>query len=245
MWTVIGLVLMVVGFISVLVCAKLQKTNPNAQPLAIASAAVMLTGLGIYGYFYMFGSNDGDMEAAMIYQCSIMDQAGNYLKKAAPGKKVVFVVEPGLSKTENGKKLLEAQQKAFEKAYGGSVEVVEFEVEGLNEEDGGSYADTMKVADFEKLVAENESADIFVLTIGLPSGDQVPDFKGKTVFLTNSGMIETKDLKSAIEEGTITAVVTGNGKKIDPNFEPDEDKLKEAFDTRWIIVDKDNLDKLK
>ena len=133
MWTVVGLVLMAVGFIGVLIGAKMQKTNPNGQPLALASAAVMITGLGIYGYTYMFGSNDGDMEAAMIYQCSIMDQAGNYLKKSAPGKKVVFVVEPGLAKTENGKKLLDAQKKAFDKAYGGSCEVVELEVEGLNE----------------------------------------------------------------------------------------------------------------
>ena len=72
------------------------------------------------------------------------------IKKSAPGKKVVFVVEPGLAKTENGKKLLDAQKKAFDKAYGGSCEVVELEVEGLNEEDGGSYADTMKIEDFER-----------------------------------------------------------------------------------------------
>jgi len=207
----------------------------------IAAFAVILTGCDDSAA----EESDDYMKTAMIYQCSIMDQAGNYLKKAAPGKKVVFVIEPGLWKTENGRKLLEAQKKAFDKAYGGSVELVEFEVEGLNEEDGDSYADAMKVADFEKLVAENESADIFVLTVGLPSGDQVPDFKGKTVFLTNSGIIETKDLKSAIEAGIITAVVTGNGKKIDPYFEPDEDKLKEAFNTRWVIVDKYNLDKLK
>ena len=238
MWTTIGLIVMAVGFLGVLVCAKLK-----SQPLAMFSAVVMLAGLGIYAYFYMNG-DDAAMEDGVVFQCAIMDQAGAYLKKSVPGKNVVMVVEPGLAKYENGKKLLDAQKKAFEKAYGGSVEIVELEVEGLNEDDGGSYADMMKAEDLEKIVAANESADIFVITVGLPT-EGVPDFKEKTVFLTNSGMIDNRDLKGAIEDGKVTAVVSGNGKKLDPDFRPDDDNLKEAFNYRWIIVDNSNLDKLK
>lgn len=244
MGTTVGIIMMVAGFLGVLVCAKMQKTNPNIQPVAILMALIMLSGLGVYAYNYMSG-DDGNMEDGIIYQCSIMDRAGDYLKKKAAGKSVVLVVEPGIASHEAGKKLLDAEVKAFEKAYGSSVEVVEFEVEGLNEEDGGSYADMMKAEDFDKLVAAHESADIFVLTVGLPDGYNVPDFKEKTVFLTNSGMISEKALKRAIEDGVITAVVSGNGKKLDPDFRPDEDDLKGAFNYRWIIVDKDNLDKLR
>ena len=58
--TILGLILMAAGFIGVLVCAKIQKTNPSIQPVAILCALVMLGGLGTYFWFYR---NKGKYEA--------------------------------------------------------------------------------------------------------------------------------------------------------------------------------------
>lgn len=239
----LGIVLMIAGFLGVLICAKLAKSNPAIQPIALLCALVMLGGLGTYAYNYMNDSGV-DMESGIIYQCSIMDQAGDYLKNAAPGKKVVLIIEPGLTKYENGKKLIDAKIAAFEKAYGSKPEIVELTVEGMNEDEGMMVSDSMKPEDFEKIVEANPDADIFISDLGLPMGG-VPDFKEKIVFLTSSGMIENRELRHAIEDGKITALVSGKDGKIDPDFEPDADDLKQAFLSRWIIVDKNNVNKLK
>ena len=58
--TILGLILMAAGFIGVLICAKIQKTNPSIQPVAILCALVMLGGLGTYFWFYW---NKGKYEA--------------------------------------------------------------------------------------------------------------------------------------------------------------------------------------
>ena len=235
---VAGIILLAVGFLGVLIGAKTKQ-----MPIAMISAIVMIVGLGMYTYKSL--NDDGaDMEDAIIYQCAIMDQSGAFLKKNASGQKVVMIVDPTMDSYENGKKLLQAKVEAFEKAYGKKPDVVKLEVEGLAEEDGGSIIDNMKAADFEKIVAANSDAGIFLIDIGLPSGD-VPDFGEAKVFLLNTGMADDKDLKNAIEDEKIIGLVTTKSGKIDPEFTPDEDDLKGAFDSRYVIYGKHNIDKMK
>ena len=45
-WMYLGIVFAILGFAGVLVCAKLAKSNPSIQPLAIVCAVVMLIGIG-------------------------------------------------------------------------------------------------------------------------------------------------------------------------------------------------------
>ena len=230
---------MVIGFLGVIICAKLAKANPALQPLAMLCALVMLTGLGVYGYDYMGGDTSKGMEIGMIYQRSIGDAAGRYLQKVAPGKKVAYVVAPGAA----AGKLTQEVVKAFNAAYGADAEVIEIDVPL---QDGEELESVMTKAHVDNLV-KNSDAEAFVFDIGLPH--QVPGCissnKGKKVFfLTTGGNYDNSLLKRQIKNGNITAVVTGKSGKRDKDFTPDEDELEAAFNNLYVIADKDNLTEL-
>lgn len=241
----IGIIMMIAGFIGVLICAKRQRSNPAIQPVALLCALVMLGGLGIYAYDVMSGSSGSSgMEAGRIYYCSIADRAGTTLKSVAPGKKAVYVVDPGMMGSETARKALET----FKKAYGSDdVELATIEVPSDYEESGMDIFTILDAKHIDALVAANPDAGVFVMDIGLPEKanrikalNLAPD-KRPAFFLTNMGPIGGKALKKLIKDGKLAGVVTGKSGKRDPDYEPDEDKLAEAFDRLYVVVDKNNL----
>ena len=121
--TLLGIILMVAGFLGVLVCAKLQKSNPSIQPVAVICALVMISGLIVYGYNYMNNSS-GSAETAEIYARATGLGIGKYLKTAASGKKVFFVVNPGAEQSSYALN----QKDEMQKACGSAVEIISIEV---------------------------------------------------------------------------------------------------------------------
>lgn len=241
----LGIILMIAGFVGVLVCAKRQRSNPSMQPVAMLCALVMLSGLGIYAYDVMSGSSGSSgMEAGRIYYCSIADRAGTTLKSVAPGKKAVYVVDPGMLSSETAQKALET----FKKAYGSDdVELASIAVPADYEESGMDLFSFLEAKHIDALVAANPDAGVFVMDIGLPEkANQIKAFalaadKRPVFFLTNMGPCGGKVLKKLIKDGKLAGVVTGKSGKRDPDYEPDEDKLAEAFDRLYVVVNKDNL----
>ena len=69
----LSIVLMVLGLIGIIVCQKKQKTNPNAQGLAVICLVVILVGAGMLLWTNGLLPGAGDRE---------MDIAQGKLKKA-------------------------------------------------------------------------------------------------------------------------------------------------------------------
>ncbi len=242
---VIGIIMMVAGFIGVLVCAKIQRSNPSIQPVALLCALVMLGGLGIYAYSILSGnSSSSGMEAGRIYYCSIADRAGSVMKSVAPDKKVVYVVDPGMLESETAKKALET----FKKSYGSDdVELATIAVPADFLENGGDLFSFMEAKHIDALVAANPDAGVFIMDVGLPEKANrikalnAPADKRPAFFLNSTGAVSGKVLKKLIQDGKVAGIVTGKSGKRDPNYEPDEDNLAEAFDKVYVVVNKDNL----
>ena len=239
--TLTGIILMVAGFIGVLVCAKLQKSNPSIQPVAILCAVVMIGGLAVYGYGYMNG--DDNTETAKIYAMATGNGVGKYLKQTVPGKRIVYVVNPGMENSDYAK----SQAEAMKKAYGGDVEIATIDVPQEVRE-SGDVMGYLKPDHIDKVVAKDPAA-VYVLDIGMPEKGTPRCFSSAkdrpAVFLTNSGMADMRSIKKLIKDGKLVGILIGNPAKRDPNFEPSARKLDEAFNRQYVIVGKDNLDKYK
>lgn len=238
----LGIILMVAGFIGVLVCAKLQKSNPAIQPVAILCALVMVGGLVVYGYSVFKG--DDPAAASEIYAKANGDGIGKYLKRTAGGKKVYLVVNPGAEKSP----YVLNEKEALQKAGGTSVEVITIDVPDSVRE-SGDLTGFLKADHIDKLVAGDPAA-VYVLDIGMPEKGtpkcfSLPEDKRPTIFLTNSGMSDGKRLKKWIKDGKILGMLIGNPAKRDPKFEPSLKKLDETFNRQYVIVDKNNLDKFE
>ena len=54
----------------------------------------------------------------------------------------------------------------------------------------------------------------------------------------------TKVLSTAFNKGGLKAIVIGLS-QIDEDFSPDDDELDEAFNNRYLLVDKDNFESNK
>ena len=241
--TTLGIILMVAGFLGVLVCAKLQKSNPAIQPVAVICALVMIAGLIVYGYNYM-NSSSGSTETAEIYARATGRGIGNFLKSAASGKKVYFVVNPG---AETSAYALN-QKDEMQKASGSAVEIITIDVPDEVRE-AGDLIGFLKPKHIDDLVARDETA-VYVLDIGMPEKGapqcfNKPDGKRPAIFLSNTGMVNDKNLKKWIKDGKIIGILIGNPAKRDPNFEPSLRKLDETFNRQYVVVDKSNLDSYK
>ncbi|MBO5667498.1 MAG: hypothetical protein J6S43_00055 [Lentisphaeria bacterium] len=221
MW--LGIVVMVIGFIGVLICAKIQRTNPSIQPVAFLCALVMLAGLGIYFWMYMFPPPDRSGE---IFRMSVAAKVASELK----GQKLTWLASDTTS--EYAQKI----KAAFE-AAGGSAEWVEA---------GGGDMGMVNPDEFKKIIEGLGADDVVVVDISLMEIGNTFDkllrnAKGPKYFLTDSAshLMGMRNAAKAFENGTIIGAIIPQD-KIDVEFKPDEDELDEAFDARYQVVKKDN-----
>lgn len=221
MW--LGIVVMVVGFIGVLICAKIQRTNPAIQPVALLFALVMLAGLGIYFWMYMFPPPDRSGE---IFRMSVANKVASELK----GQNITWLASDVTS--EYAQKI----KGAFE-AAGGSGQWVTA---------GSGDMGMVNPDEFKKIIEGLGADDVVVLDVSLMEVGNVFDkalrnAKGPKYFLTDnsSHLMGMKNAVKAFENGTIIGAIISKD-KIDVDFKPDEDELDEAFDARYQVITKDN-----
>ena len=228
---ILGLIVMVAGFAGVLVCAKIQKTNPTIQPLAMVCAAVMLIGLGLYFWFYLNPPNYA-AEYNRIYNLSVAHTMGTKLQ----GKKVIWIAS-GI----NGEDF-KAKQAVMEKALGSSVTVVE-----ASDPESGIMMDDKK---FEEILKGADATTVLLIDADVSGlsklAKQLGNAKGpKFVFteMASQSLVNFKNVKTAFDKEIILfAIVAAMN---DEEFTPDEDNLDEAFQKRYIIIDKNNFDSSK
>ncbi len=227
-WMYVGIVVAILGFAGVLVCAKLAKGNPNIQPVAIACAVFMLAGIGTYGYIYL---NKAEFEAAeqaakqLIFEKALMNKIGTELK----GKKIFWFTGDGES--ENAKAKLEVL-----KAASGAEVVV---VAPKQSEDGMGG-----MINFKEEIAKVGADDVVLLdtdTMGFEEDlkKAIADPKGCkfAIGASGSGVINILGEKDAQKLfGNKILFVVSSVANADQEYEPSEDNLDEAFSKRYELV---------
>ena len=152
----VGIVVMVVGLIGLIVCAKKQRVNPVMQKIAVVFALVMFTGLGLSLHDQMGGNVQSEIENEQLFLYSRSACAGKCLKAAKPGVKVLFVTNPGWEKDEIRKEQVEKQVEHFKATYGSGDVVVDCIPLPANfNEDTDSVEDLLTVKEFKALLAKH------------------------------------------------------------------------------------------
>jgi len=224
---------MILLLIGMLVIKKTMASSPMLQPLLFLCVAAEL-GLVIFVFYKQLsgdGSGSGAIDRASRREEVKAIVVGKYLKEKAGGKKTVIVCNFGIKDTKLGKAFLEA----FKKNYG---EVTEVE---LRENPDGGAGEGVPLRDVEDALKEHKDAELIVFY-----GSTLPqDYRrlntGKaSYFLFESGAASVAQIKRDIDSGKIIGIVIGqaNPPKSSEKVEKDD---KEAFDKRYILVDKDNI----
>lgn len=251
--TLISIAIMVVGVIGLLICAKKQKTNPAMQPFAFLCLLVVLVGLGMSVYKNMT-PDTGIMESEARFRNSKMAKLGEVFKASAPGKKVVFIVYPNWDKYEQSKKNIEEQMNTFKKHYGSdNVVATSLTLPANFEEQGGDIESYMTKDNFEKMLAAHADAGIVITEIGLPerqvSGLSIVKNKEVKIVTLNEPN-EKYRVYRYVKDGKLMSICykpRPRKSKKDKNLPPQEapEDLLKAFDVRYYIVSKDNVEQYK
>ena len=246
MSNVILVVVMVVAFIGMIVCAKKQKTNPNAKTLAIICLIVVVI---CAGKFLIDSGALGGMSKEMKDALASYDRfteasaqaAGEYVSQNFKGEKVVIVAAGGNAFEKQQNKLANYVKKYITGAKA--------EIKGLpytpKENDPGMGEEYMNAKYFNQLFNDNKDVKIFVLTISLPF-DPVQmrqlnlwDKKGaQKIVVINA---DVHYLGEQISNGTVAAIVMRPDLK-QADFEKNAPSdLKKAFEARYLLVTQKNI----
>ena len=241
----VGIVVMVVGLIGLIVCAKKQRVNPIMQKIAVVFALVMFTGLGLSLHDQMGGNVQSEIENEQLFLYSRSACAGKCLKAAKPGVKVLFVTNPGWEKDEIRKEQVEKQVEHFKATYGSGDVVVDCIPLPANfNEDTDSVEDLLTVKEFKALLAKHKDAGAVVTDIGLPEkGESLfRDKNAPVVFLLNQGNISGKGVKNLFKNGDVVGMINYKS-KADYEIKADADDLLKSFEIRYELIDGNNYAK--
>lgn len=248
---IVYVALMIAGLVGIIVCQKKQKTNPNAQAIAFVFLIVILAGAG--GMLYETGIFGGDREMDRIMGNEIAfakarsKVLADYIGQTWKGQSAVIITEPNIEQNKIAKAGLDAMQADL-KAAGIDVTAVE----ALNIPQGSAEepvpmetALTAKI--YNDIFNKYKNAGVFVIMSQLPfEAKELKnmacwkfDPKKTRIVLVNG---EIYNLKGAIAQGVIGAAIA---MKSGPNaYDPEKaapKDVKEAFDTRFILVNTANV----
>lgn len=238
---------MVIGLIGMIVCGKKQRTNPAMQPISFLLFIVVLVGafmwlktVGVFGG----GRSRGIIENEKTFQAARGFVAAEVMKKAAPGKKVLFLTDPGYENDIFAKELVES----FKRNYSENTEVVTAWVElpANFEELGVGYTDIANAKKLDELINNHSDAGVIISLFGLPADAHRMKFfskKDHAPFMTfGTGAANRKWVVQQLQKGSINGVVIRNSTaKYDT---PATDDERAGFDVRYILITKDNAAEL-
>ncbi len=247
-------VVMVVALIGMIICSKKQKTNPGAQPIAIALLIVVIIS-GVYMLYkgnILGNSTAGMIEAENHFYASQGYMFGKFIAKNIPGAKVLLVENENFSKSNRETGFIEALKEGMGnnnvKAVAITIANKPKRLKGMPE--GMPMpppAVTMTSKDFDATLSANSSQNVVISVIGLPYDAakmglwKMPAAKRpKLILIGGDVMGGSIKLAPAIEQGMVSAVVTISPKaKFDDEGAPSA--FEDAFKKRYILIDKANL----
>ena len=234
--TIIAIAVMILLLIGMLVIKKTMANSPMMQPVLFLCVALELA-LVIFVFYNQLSGGGGDNSAigrAIRREEVKASIVGAYLKEKMGGKKTVILCSSGTKESKIGGAFL----GAFKKSYGEATEV---ELKPNNDE-SGDVGDGIPLKDVEEALKGHEDAELIVFYVGLPKDYKKLNAKA-AYFLFEQGAADIKDIKSLITSGKIVGIITGQ-KNPPKTSDPIEKNDKEAFDKRYILVDKGNLNSL-
>ncbi len=249
MVTVLICVVMFVSLIGMMVCSKKQKTNPNAQPIAMGLLIVVIVcGVAMLYRTGILGDATGNRrQTESLFTESQGIVLGEYLVANNKGK-VLVLAEPDFKTNSYTKTLVEGLKKGL--GAGTEVVVDTIETPGVKkpvEQDPNMpemtmpLMDTMTAKDFDRAVAKYPNAKVVVSLVGLPRNKSQMKLwkKGPVIALLNA----YGNLANLIKAGKICAVTVSKPKA---DYEADYPGTpKAAFELRYILVTTKNIEQLK
>ncbi|MBO4632567.1 MAG: hypothetical protein J5858_11650 [Lentisphaeria bacterium] len=248
---VVYVALMIVGLAGIIFCKKKQKTNPNAQTIAIAFVVVVLAGAG--GMLYETGTFGGDREMDRIigneiaFATARSKVLADYIGKTWNGETAVIITEPNIAQNKIAKAALDAMTANL-KAAGITVSGVEaLKLSGGNADEPVPMEVALTAKVYNEIFDRNSNVNLFIIMSQLPFEVKELknlkcwnfDTKKKRIVLVNG---EIYNLKGAIAQGIVGAAVA---MKTGPNaYDPEKAAPKDtqaAFDTRFILVTPQNV----
>ena len=241
---IIGIAIMVLGLIGMIVCSKKQRVNPALQPVSFVLFIVVLVGAFLFLQTRgLFGGSRGGgaVNNELAYQEARGTVIGEFMKSAAPDKKLVIIADPNYQNDRFTMQLI----NALKKAYGtDSPDIEAIDLPPNAEEDGISISDLMTPKAIDALIAKHPDAGLVLFMSGLPENPQrMKIFSGSnrpTVMLIGRGGASDKFLSDKIKSGEIIGLVVGRPKV--KYSEPADSNYQKAFDFRYVLINKDNFD---
>lgn len=251
MVTVLVGIVMFAALIGMIVCSKKQKTNPNAQPIAIALLVVVI-GCGGFVMYKMdvFGSGGVStiMENENRFACSKATVLGQYLAKEYPGQKALIICDQGFKKNDRTQKIIAALAEGLggpDKVVADTVSVkASKDMQGPDGELVMPLEEVMTAKDYDAAVAKHADCPIIVSMIGLPRDwgrlKVLKDSK-KHLALLNANIFEQK---AAIHKGMICAAISFKpGVKFTEDPAPSDPQ--KAFELRYLLITPKNIEKVQ
>ena len=248
-------VVMVAALIGMIICSKKQKTNPSAQPIAIALLMVVI----ISGFYMLYknnifgNSNAGMIEAENHFYASQGYMVGKFIAKNIPGAKVLLIENEEFDKSKREQAFITALKEGM---GNNNVNAVALQILNKPARPKGMPEDMpmmpmmemMTSKDFDATISANSSDNVVISVIGLPRDAskmklwKMNKAKRPKLILIGGGMGGSIKLGPAVKQGLISAVVV-----ISPTAKFDDEgapsAYEDAFKKRYILIDKDNLEK--
>jgi len=246
-------VIMVAALIGMIICSKKQKTNPGAQPIAIALLIIVIIS-GIYMLYkqnIFGGSNASMIESENHFYASQGYMVGKFIAKNIPGAKVLLIENEDFGKSKRETAFIAALKEGMGK---NNVKAVALTILNPPKRPKGMPADMpmmpmmemMTSKDFDATLSANTDRNVVISVIGLPRDAakmklwRMPAAKRPKLILVGGGMGGSIKLGPAIEKGMVSAVVTISPKaKFDDDGAPSA--FEDAFKKRYVLIDKSNL----
>ena len=238
---------MIVAFIGMIVCAKKQKTNPNAKTIAILCLIVVVICAGKFMVDTgSFGGPSREMKEALAsydrFNEASAQAAGELVSRKFAGKNVIVVASGGISWDKQPNKLVDYVKKYI---TGATVTVKGLPYDVL-ENGGGMVEEYMNAKYFNDLFKENAGTDVYVMTLSLPyDPGQMQRLSvwtqknGPKLVLINA---DVNYLGEQIQKGIIAGAVVMRPDLKQEDFEKNAPKdLKEAFAARYLLVTPENI----
>jgi hypothetical protein len=236
-----------------LVCARIKNNFPLAKPLAfVLLGLIIVCVLIVLSIAYFGGEDDSLWENEVKYARAAAVILGRTLVEKYPGASVLIIT---MEKYERNHQQL-ALIAGLKEGFAGKISIAGIEFPGSGE-DGSQGTDKQLFAssriytatDFNKIIANYPGCQLIVSLVGLPMAVENLSIWGmkekvrpKLVLIFTAETGVTAKLKDAIIQGYLLVLSFRSGTKM--TDEPCPRDPRKAFDQRYMIITKDNVEQM-
>lgn len=240
---------MFLAFTGMIYCARKQRAYANAQSAAIFFFCIVLTcGVTILSITFLSNETQKLIENEMKFAKAASIILGRDLAKRYPGKKALIVVEKNYEKSNRQKEMVDGLKDGMGSAI--TVEAIDYvkvpPPEGITNPEELEMMpmwEMMKAEHFDNLIKEHQNCNLIISLIGLPYDvGEMSIWTMEPKDRPNVALLfaDVHALKRAIKADYLVALTYKPGVKFSEDPAPKDPQ--KAFDQRYIILSKDNVD---